>query len=89
VAGALQDYGRATLVGERSFGKGSVQEIEPLSFGGAVKLTVAHYVTPKSRVIDGVGLTPDIVLEMERELAAEKETDIQLKRAIEVLRAER
>ncbi len=89
VAGALQDYGRAKLVGERSFGKGSVQEIERLSFGGAVKLTVAHYVTPKNRVIDGIGLTPDIVLEMERELAADKETDTQLKRAIEVLRAER
>ncbi|MBN2247191.1 MAG: S41 family peptidase [Coriobacteriia bacterium] len=85
VAGALQDYGRATLVGEQTFGKGSVQQIEELSFGGAVKLTIAHYLTPKGRAIDGIGLTPDVIVEMEHELIAERETDTQLKRAIEVL----
>ena len=82
VGGAVQDYGRATLVGEQSFGKGSVQQIEELSFGGAIKLTIAHYVTPKSRVIDKTGLTPDVKVEMEPELQAEKETDTQLQRAI-------
>ncbi|MHB1136874.1 MAG: S41 family peptidase [Coriobacteriia bacterium] len=88
VAGALQDYGRATLVGEQTFGKGSVQQIEELSFGGAVKLTIAHYLTPKGRAIDGVGLTPDVIAEMEHELITERETDTQLKKAIEVLKAE-
>jgi len=51
VAGALQDYARAKLVGEQTFGKGSVQQLEPLSFGGGVKLTIAHYLTPKGRAI--------------------------------------
>ncbi len=88
VGGALQDYDRATLVGEQSFGKGSVQTIEELSFGGAVKLTIAHYVTPKSRVIDKIGLTPDMKVEMEPELQLEKSTDTQLQKAIEVLRGE-
>ena len=59
-AGALQDYGRAMLVGEKSFGKGSVQTIEQLPDGGAVKFTIAHYLTPKKRVINGIGLTPDV-----------------------------
>jgi carboxyl-terminal processing protease len=88
LAGALQDYGRATLVGEQSFGKGSVQTVESLSFGGGVKFTIAHYLTPKDRKIDGVGLTPDVIVEMEPELQADEETDTQLKRAAEVLRAE-
>lgn len=86
VGGALQDYGRATLVGEQTFGKGSVQQIEELSFGGAIKLTVAHYLTPKGRVIDKVGLTPDIIVEMEPELQMERETDAQLQRAIEEIK---
>jgi len=82
LGGALQDYDRATLVGTKTFGKGSVQSIEELSFGGAVKFTTAHYLTPKSRVIDGVGLTPDVVVEMKFELMAKPETDVQLQRAI-------
>ncbi|MDZ4166714.1 MAG: S41 family peptidase, partial [Coriobacteriia bacterium] len=86
VGGALQDYARAKLVGEQSFGKGSVQQIEELSFGGAIKLTIAHYLTPKGQVIDKIGLTPDVVVEMEPELQMDKDTDTQLQRAIEVLR---
>lgn len=88
VGGALQDYGRAKLVGEQSFGKGSVQQIEELSFGGAIKLTIAHYVTPKNRVIDRVGLTPDVQVEMEPDLQADKATDTQLERAIRELQKE-
>jgi len=88
VAGALQDYDRATIVGEQTFGKGSVQQIEELSFGGAVKLTIAHYLTPKGRAIDKVGLTPDVVVEMDHALIRDKATDTQLLKAIEVLRAE-
>lgn len=82
VAGALQDYDRAVLVGEKSFGKGSVQTIEELSFGGAIKFTTAHYLTPKRRVINGKGLTPDIEVTMDLEKQADDKTDIQLKRAI-------
>jgi carboxyl-terminal processing protease len=83
VAGALQDHGRARLVGERSFGKGSVQTIKQLSFGGAVKFTTAHYLTPKRRAIDGKGLEPDIVVEMDIADEMDPVKDVQLKRAID------
>jgi carboxyl-terminal processing protease len=86
LGGALQDYGRAKLVGEKTFGKGSVQTVEQLSWGGGVKFTIAHYLTPKSRVIDGVGLTPDIVVEMDPVDQADQETDTQLQRAVQEAR---
>ena len=60
VAGALQDRGRAVLVGSQSFGKGSVQEPSRLADGSGVELTVGHYVTPSGRSLDGVGIDPDI-----------------------------
>lgn len=60
VAGALQDHGRATLVGTRSFGKGSVQSIIPLGFDGAMRLTTARYYTPNNRSIQALGISPDI-----------------------------
>jgi carboxyl-terminal processing protease len=87
VAGALQDYGRAVLVGEQSFGKGSVQTIEELPNGGAVKFTIAHYLTPKKRVINGIGLTPDVIVVMDREKQMERKTDTQLQKAIEVVKS--
>ena len=83
-AGALQDYGRATLVGEKSYGKGSVQTVEEVSWGGGVKFTIAHYLTPKKRVIDGKGLTPDVVVKMDRMKQMKRSTDTQLKRALEI-----
>lgn len=86
VAGALQDHGRAVLVGVKTFGKGSVQQIEPLSFGGAIKLTIAHYLTPKGRSIDKVGVTPDVVVKMDPKDQADKSSDVQLERAIEELK---
>jgi carboxyl-terminal processing protease len=86
VAGALQDYKRAIILGEKSYGKGSVQVIRQLSNGGAVKVTNAHYLTPKSRVIDGVGVVPDVIVPMDVKLQAERATDTQLKRAVEILR---
>lgn len=82
VGGAVQDYGRAKLVGEQSFGKGSVQTVKEMSFGGAVKFTTAHYLTPKSRVIDGKGLTPDVEVKMDAEKQADAKTDTQLQRAV-------
>lgn len=59
-AGALQDYGIATLVGTRTFGKGSIQRLFDVPGGGVLKLTVAEYRTPKGRVVDGQGLVPDV-----------------------------
>lgn len=63
VAGALQDHKRAVIVGQKTFGKGSVQTILPLGDGSAVKLTTAKYFTPKGRSIQAEGITPDIVVE--------------------------
>lgn len=67
VAGALQDLGRATIVGTQSFGKGSVQTIIPLSDGSGLRLTTAKYYTPRGLEIHGKGITPDIVFEQPQE----------------------
>ena len=61
VAGALKDHGRALLVGRRTYGKGSVQTVMPLSHGGAVKLTTSRYFTPSGASIHGKGIVPDVV----------------------------
>src|SRR5207253_799009 len=62
VAGALQDWGRAVIIGVQTFGKGSVQTILPLGDGSGLRLTTAKYYTPKGRSIHGVGINPDIVV---------------------------
>ncbi|HBC92246.1 MAG TPA: peptidase S41, partial [Pelotomaculum sp.] len=73
LAGALQDYGVAVLIGDRTFGKGTVQTVIPLEAGGALKLTTAKYHTPNDRVIDHTGLAPDIqILTPELQLEAAK-----------------
>ncbi|MCF8720691.1 S41 family peptidase [Nitrospina gracilis] len=75
VAGALQDMGRAVILGTQTFGKGSVQTIIPLSDGSALRLTTARYYTPSGKVIQENGITPDIVIEeepVENEGSAEK-----------------
>ena len=82
--GALQDYGRATLVGVTSYGKGSVQTVRQLSNGGAVKFTIAHYLTPKSRVINGKGLTPDVIVKMDPLKQIKRSTDTQLAKALQI-----
>ena len=66
VAAALQENGRARVVGERTYGKGSVQTVIPLADGGALKLTTSEYFTPSGRSIDGTGVNPDLVIEGER-----------------------
>ena len=63
VAGALKDHGRALLVGRRTYGKGSVQTVMPLSHGGAIKLTTSRYFTPSGTSIHGKGIVPDLVEE--------------------------
>ncbi len=85
-AGAVQDYGVATIVGTQSFGKGIVQSVVPLGDGSAIKLTIADYYTPKGRNIHGVGITPDIVVELpvlEANEILTKENDTQLHAALE------
>jgi carboxyl-terminal processing protease len=62
VAGALQDHGRARLVGETTYGKGSVQTVMPLGEGTAIKLTTSRYLTPSGRSINGSGIEPDVVV---------------------------
>ncbi len=62
VAGALQDHGRAVILGTPTFGKGSVQTIIPLEDGSAVRLTTARYYTPNGRSIQAQGITPDIIV---------------------------
>ena len=134
VAGALQDWKRALVLGTKTFGKGSVQTVIPLSDGSGLRLTTAKYYTPKGRSIHGTGIVPDIVVEAPRpsvakgqggQMEKEKEgeagkdrpegrqerkiseeegdpnlqigkrdgpdpsTDVQLKRAMEILKASR
>lgn len=63
VAGALQDYGKGKLIGQKTFGKGSVQDYEEFSDGSALKLTIAEWLTPKGRHINKVGIAPDEIVE--------------------------
>lgn len=81
VSGAIQDTGVGTLVGAKTYGKGSVQTIIKLD-SGAIKLTIAKYLTPNDRSINGIGLEPDIKVEMEKDAAK----DVQLDKAIEVVK---
>lgn len=81
VAGALQDYKKAVLVGVKTFGKGSVQDLQRLKDGSALKLTIAKWLTPNGRSINEEGITPDIeVLMTEKDYTENK--DPQLDRAI-------
>ncbi|MEW5872368.1 MAG: S41 family peptidase [Chloroflexota bacterium] len=85
VAGAIRDRGRGQLVGVKSFGKGSVQTYMVLDNNeGAVRVTVAHWLTPNKTQINGVGLEPDYVVEFtEEDINAQR--DVQLDKAVEVL----
>lgn len=90
--GALKDYGAALIVGTKTFGKGIVQTLLPLSDGSAVKLTTNHYYTPKGQDIHGKGIEPDIEIELNEEAAVmpviPEELDNQLQKAIELLKEE-
>jgi carboxyl-terminal processing protease len=93
VTGALQDYGRAVIMGSATFGKGSVQTVIPLEDGSGIRLTTALYYTPNNRSIHKEGLKPDIPIEAKpvprdtaSEITAEQEKDLQLERALEHLK---
>lgn len=85
LAGALRDNRDIKLIGEKSFGKGSVQELERLKEGSSLKITIAKWLTPKGELITDVGLEPDIKQEMTDE-DYEQERDPQLDRAIEEIK---
>jgi len=85
LAGALRDNRDILLIGEKSFGKGSVQELERLSEGSSLKITVAKWLTPKGELITDKGLEPDIKLEMTEE-DYEEGKDPQLDKAIEIIK---
>ena len=84
LAGALKDYGRGILIGEPTYGKGSVQSVRRLSDGSALHITTATWLTPKKKQIEGAGLQPDIAVPLTNE-SIQKGIDPQLNRAIEYL----
>jgi carboxyl-terminal processing protease len=85
LAGALQDYGVATIVGMQTFGKGSVQDYIEYGDGSAMKITVSEWLTPKERSIDEEGIAPDMEIEMTNE-DYNADRDPQLDKAIELLK---
>lgn len=85
VAGAIQDYKRGILMGEQSFGKGSVQDVHPLSDGSSLRITIAKWYTPNGQNIDHVGIKPDMEIKMSDD-DYEKKKDTQLNAAMEYLK---
>ena len=86
VAGALKDHKRAIIIGENSYGKGSVQSIIPLKNKGAIRLTIAKYYLPSGKSISEVGVTPDIeIIEESEKFKINSETDNQLNFALKLL----
>lgn len=83
-SGALRDYGRAKLVGAKTFGKGSVQDLTPLTNGGTMKITIAKWFTPLGTGIDGSGLQPDISVDLPDGQTISS-SDAQITRALQVL----
>ena len=86
LAVALQEHGRATLVGARSFGKGTVNSVRELSDGGAIYVSIARYLSPDRNQIEGLGVTPDVPVELTPE-DIEAQRDVFVHRAIDVLRS--
>ena len=86
VAGALKDHKRATIIGENSYGKGSVQSIIPLKNNGAIRLTVSKYYLPSGDSISEIGVRPDIeIAENSDDFRIDTDTDNQLKFAIKLI----
>jgi len=85
LAGALRDNRGVKLIGEKSFGKGSVQELERLKDGSSLKITIAKWLTPKGEILTDKGLEPDIKVEMTEE-DYQEERDPQLDKAIEIIK---
>lgn len=90
LAGALKDNGKATIVGEKTYGKGVIQQLLTLTDGSGLKITTSEYYTPNRNKINEVGITPDVEVkldeEVEDELTIEESKDNQLQKAIEILK---
>lgn len=84
VAGSLQDHSKAKIIGEKSYGKGSVQMVKNIKDGSSIKITIAKWLTPKGQDINKEGITPDELVELSLE-DFEQNIDSQLNRAIEIL----
>jgi carboxyl-terminal processing protease len=85
LAGALRDRGRAILVGEKTFGKGSVNTMHPMSDGSAVYYTIARWYTPNGTLIEGQGLQPDFVVESEADTPGDPQLDVALEQMHKLL----
>ena len=86
VAGALKDHKRAIILGEKTYGKGSVQSIIPLSDGGGIRLSVSKYYLPSGKSISDVGVTPDIFIEEQgQNFKTDSPSDNQLNYALKLL----
>ena len=78
-AGAIQDYGKGTIIGTQTYGKGIVQTVKPLTDGSAIKFTIAKYITPKGQDIHGKGVTPDMVVEYDTDADVDTQLDAAIK----------
>lgn len=78
-AGAIQDYGKGTIIGTQTYGKGIVQTVKPLTDGSALKFTIAKYFTPKGQDIHGKGVTPDMVVEYDTDADVDTQLDAAIK----------
>ena len=85
LAGAVQDYGIGTIVGKTSYGKGVVQNIFALNDGSAVKLTISSYFTPKGNDIHGIGIVPDVEVELDVDKYYDEGIDTQIEKALEII----
>ena len=85
LCGALMDHERATIIGTKSFGKGSVNILRSLSDGSGIYFTVAHWFTPKGTLIEGAGIEPDVVVD----ISPDTLNDIQIEKALEILNQKR
>ena len=89
LSGALHDDRQIPLVGAKSFGKGTVQTLEPLADGSAIKLTIAHWVLPSGRILDHDGIVPDYPVDMPTSTAAGATvSDPQLEKALGVVQSQ-
>lgn len=86
LAGALKDNNKATIVGEKTFGKGVIQELLTLNDGSGIKVTVEEYYTPNRNKINGIGITPDVEISSSQNVIVEMEQDTQLQEAIKILK---
>ncbi len=86
LAGALKENNKATIVGEKTYGKGVIQELLTLSDGSGLKVTVEEYYTPNRNKINGIGITPDVEVALEEDVITDMENDKQLQEAIKILK---